>query len=104
MSDEKALKRTVVEEGSVIDGAPPKRNIGEVIDRIRTALPQPVVRSRYEVLDLNLKRIKENAGYTPPESMGREWYNLCHLLEGSLPFPPETDWQQEIADIITAKK
>lgn len=108
MNTQKALKKTAVEEGSVIEGPPPKRNIGEVIDRVRAALPQgrsvqqPV--AAYALLDHKLAHIKESAGYTSPEGMGRHWYDLCHLLEKSLPFPPETPWQQEIADIITAKK
>ena len=82
------------------------RNIGEVIDRIKAAIPEGAKIKLVGLKELrrNLDHIKENAGYTAPELQGNNWHSLCTLLNNTVAFPPETPWQQEVHDIITAKK
>lgn len=45
-----------------------------------------------------LKKVQRNSEYTPPEAMGRQWYNLALLLDNFI--RPETEEGKKIGAIM----
>lgn len=68
------------------------RNVAEVIDQVLGIVPEAEqeLRSRLEAL-------RTSAKYKAPELMGDIWNGAAHLLNDSLPFPPQEEWQWKVA-------
>ena len=75
------------------------RDPTQVIDAILEQLTEG-----YTALRAALTRIRTNACFVAPESMGRIWAQMGQELELALPAQPETDWQWRIVDIVQGKE
>lgn len=52
----------------------------------------------------SLKDIQDSVSYAPPESMPLWWDEFSDWLNSHLPYPPCTDWQEAILDLIRDDK
>lgn len=77
------------------------RNIGEVIDKMIAEIPD----EGSELRD-RLAKIKRDAGYTPPEMMETQWYNVSLALRMAFKteLPPVNGWQGKVVRIVRGEE
>lgn len=92
MSD---LVRSTVEEGEAVD--PPKRDFYDVIARVIALVP-----AKHPDLKLRLEKIRDDAGFQPPES-NEHWRKLVERLTDYFPQGPTEPWSQEIARVVNGQ-
>jgi hypothetical protein len=76
-----------------------KRILSEVIDHILSHIPEEKDKLRGE-----LKSLSETSLYQPPESHYGLWFQLSHILQNSLNWPPKEIWEKIVYTIVTEKK
>ena len=72
------------------------RDIGDVIDRIIQVLPEEA----NPVVAAELKKIKSDAGFAAPETMGGVWNKAAQVLTIYIGIPKE-DWQIKVSKIFS---
>ena len=75
------------------------RNISDVIERVVAELP-----AGHADLRRRLIRLSQDVWFTPPESMGVRWRQLCDMLTDELPTTPAEPWQQRISRIVRGEE
>jgi len=73
-----------------------ERNLPIVIEAIVEEIPADTQGD----LISSLKDIQSSAAYAAPEGMRMWWGMLMEALDSSLPFPPETPWQEKVLAIV----
>jgi hypothetical protein len=71
------------------------RYLPDVIDEVLAVLPPD------SDIIAALNDIKGSAKYAAPEIQQHWWLEFCDELDGSLPHPPQTDWQRQVYRIVT---
>ena len=77
---------------------PPRREFKTVVDAVLVHVPLDRVELR-----TRLERIKDDAGFLPPESNYPAWMKLMYVLCSSLSVPPHFDWEKKISDIVEGR-
>lgn len=76
------------------------RDLTIIIDKIIEQIPE----EQYKDLIDRLRSYKSSAGYSSPEGMSYWWNAVSIALNLRLPYPPVTEWQQKILDIMRDKE
>lgn len=89
MSD---LVKSTVEEGKALD--PPKRSFVDVVGRVIALVPEG------HGLKARLEKIRDDAGFLPPEGEYVSWERLIDVLVEHFPNGPTESWSREIGSIV----
>lgn len=73
------------------------RNINEVIDAILAVEELPQLTRTY------LDKLKETAGYTPPEMGQNDWHSFQLILAQEVGRPNGVAWKQRVQDIFNGR-
>jgi len=71
------------------------RNPVDVIDQVLEVLPPTETELRIRLL-----KLKDNAGYVPPEHMRGIWIAIANTLNAALPWPPKEEWHRQVHAIV----